>query len=55
MSLPAAPGSAAQGGLLRHQYAVSADGQKFLLNAVAEEAARAPVTIIANWRALPRQ
>jgi serine/threonine protein kinase/Tol biopolymer transport system component len=47
--------STAQGGLLRHQYAVAADGQRFLLNSVADEAARAPVTIIANWRALTRQ
>jgi eukaryotic-like serine/threonine-protein kinase len=46
--------STAQGGLIRHQYAVSADGQRFLLNAVADEAANAPVTIIANWRALTR-
>lgn len=47
--------STAQGGLLRHQYAVSGDGNRFLLNAVAEEAANAPVTIIANWRGLSRQ
>jgi Tol biopolymer transport system component len=39
----------AQGGLLRHQYAVTADGQRFLLNAVAEDAANAPVTVVANW------
>jgi Tol biopolymer transport system component len=40
----------AQGGLLRHQYAVNADGSRFLLNAVAESTANAPITVIANWR-----
>lgn len=44
----------AQGGFLRQQYAVTADGQRFLLNAVAEEAANAPITIIANWRGFTR-
>jgi serine/threonine protein kinase/Tol biopolymer transport system component len=47
--------STAQGGLLRHQYAVSVDGQRFLLNAVAEEAAKAPITIIANWHGPARR
>ena len=37
------------GGLLRPQYAVSADGKRFLLNAVSEGAASAPITVIANW------
>src|SRR5262249_39065850 len=42
----------AQGGLLRHQYSVSADGSRFLVNAVSEEAANAPINIILNWRGL---
>ena len=44
--------SSAGGGLLRQQYTVSADGKQFLINAISEEAARAPITIIANWRGL---
>jgi hypothetical protein len=44
----------AQGGLIRQQYAVAGDGNRFLLNAVAAEAATAPVTIISNWRGLGR-
>jgi hypothetical protein len=44
--------STVQGGLLRHQYAVTADGQRFLLNSVAEGAATAPITIVVNWHGL---
>ena len=44
----------AQGGFIRQQYAVSKDGNRFLLNAIAEDAANAPVTIISNWRGLAR-
>jgi eukaryotic-like serine/threonine-protein kinase len=46
--------STAGGGLLRQQYAVRADGQRFLVNAVSEQAANAPITIIANWPGLKR-
>ncbi|MBI3262133.1 MAG: protein kinase [Acidobacteria bacterium] len=42
--------NAGQSGLLRHQYAVSADGKRFLLNAVTEAAMVAPVTVMLNWR-----
>jgi hypothetical protein len=36
----------------KHQYMVSLDGQRFLMNTLAEEEA-APVTVILNWRARP--
>jgi Tol biopolymer transport system component len=36
----------------RQQYMVSADGQRFLMNTVAEENA-APITVILNWKARP--
>jgi hypothetical protein len=36
----------------RQQYIVSTDGQRFLMNTVAEEAA-APLTIILNWKPKP--
>jgi hypothetical protein len=44
--------TSAQGGLLRHQNAVSADGSRFLVNAVSAEAANAPITVIVNGRGL---
>jgi hypothetical protein len=31
-------------------YAASADGQRFLLNQVVEEAPSSPLTILINWR-----
>jgi serine/threonine protein kinase/Tol biopolymer transport system component len=33
-----------------HQYAVAADGQRFLINSYTEEAATAPITVILNWK-----
>jgi eukaryotic-like serine/threonine-protein kinase len=33
----------------RHQYEVSHDGQRFLMNTIVEEAA-APITLLLNWR-----
>jgi len=33
-----------------HQYAVSADGQKFLVNSLPREDAAAPLTVLTNWR-----
>jgi hypothetical protein len=30
---------------------VSADGQRFLVNTVAEEAAHVPITVVVNWPA----
>jgi eukaryotic-like serine/threonine-protein kinase len=35
----------------RNQYAVSADGQRFLINTVPEQAASAPITVVLNWTA----
>ena len=33
----------------RHQYAVSPDGQRFLINVPAENAAVSPITMVLNW------
>jgi hypothetical protein len=32
-------------------YAVSADGQRFLINAIAEMEPNAPLTVVVNWAA----
>jgi hypothetical protein len=34
------------------EYIVSADGQRFLMNTLTEEAA-APITVILNWAGIP--
>jgi dipeptidyl aminopeptidase/acylaminoacyl peptidase len=34
----------------RQQYIVSADGQRFLMNSVIEEANTTPITIVLNWK-----
>ena len=34
-----------------HQYDVTADGQRFLLNVPAEEAASPAITLVLNWTA----
>ncbi len=34
----------------RQQYAVSPDGQRFLVNTLAEEATTSPITLILNWK-----
>ena len=31
------------------QYAVAADGQRFLINTIVEDAAKPPVTVVLNW------
>jgi eukaryotic-like serine/threonine-protein kinase len=36
-------------GNLRQQYSVSADGKRFLMNTVAEEASTSPITIVLNF------
>jgi serine/threonine protein kinase/Tol biopolymer transport system component len=36
---------------LRNRYAVSADGQRFLINTAPEQAASAPITVVLNWTA----
>jgi hypothetical protein len=33
------------------QYAVSSDGQRFLMNTLIEEVVSSPITMILNWRA----
>jgi hypothetical protein len=38
-------------GLSRRQYDVSADGQRFILNAALEEQASVPITLVQNWTA----
>ncbi len=35
----------------RYEYAVSADGQRFLINTFPEQAASAPITVVVNWTA----
>jgi Tol biopolymer transport system component len=37
----------------KHQYVVSSDGQRFLMNTLTDEAAIAPITVILNWKANP--
>jgi hypothetical protein len=33
------------------RYAISKDGQRFLINAAAEQTASVPITVITNWPA----
>jgi len=40
-------------GIFRQQYAVSSDGQRFLVNLAAEEGAASPITLIYNWKPKP--
>ena len=42
--------SSLQGGQ-PHQYAVSTDGQRFLINTPTSEKGVAPITVILNWQA----
>jgi serine/threonine protein kinase len=37
-------------GPLRHQYAVTKDGQRFLINTVTEEAMSSPIHLIIHWK-----
>jgi len=41
-------GSVAQG-IARPQFAVTADGQRFLLNTLSDEANLSPITVVVNW------
>ncbi|OLD57382.1 MAG: hypothetical protein AUI54_03010 [Acidobacteria bacterium 13_1_40CM_2_56_5] len=41
------PGGAGQ------QYAVSSDGQRFLVNLAVDEGAASPITLILNWKPKP--
>src|SRR2546426_6147399 len=40
-------------GPYKQQYALSSDGQRFLVNLVAEEGAVSPITLIYNWKPKP--
>jgi hypothetical protein len=37
-------------GAQKHEYAVSHDGQRFLINTTSGEAAASPITVILNWK-----
>jgi hypothetical protein len=36
--------------VLRQQYVVSPDGQRFLMNTIKEDASTSPITIVQNWK-----
>lgn len=38
-------------GSYRQQYVPTADGQRFLVNTLVEEAAVSPITVVLNWTA----
>jgi hypothetical protein len=40
-------------GIFRQQYAVSSDGQRFLVNLTADEGPTSPITLIYNWKPKP--
>jgi eukaryotic-like serine/threonine-protein kinase len=42
-------------GVLRQQYVVSADGQRFLMNVTADEAVTSPITMLLNWNFASKQ
>ncbi len=44
-----APGAVGTPGLLAYQYDVSADGQRFLMNALLEAAPASPIEVVLNW------
>jgi hypothetical protein len=35
------------------QYVVAADGQRFLMNTIVEDANTSPISVILNWKAKP--
>ena len=37
----------------KQQYAVSSDGQQFLVNLAVDEGTVSPITLILNWKAKP--
>jgi hypothetical protein len=41
-------GSVAQG-IARPQFAATADGQRFVLNTLSDEANLSPITVVVNW------
>jgi hypothetical protein len=46
-------GGAIAQGVTRQQYAVSADGQRFLMNTLAEGENASPITLILSWKPKP--
>jgi hypothetical protein len=38
----------------RHQYVVTPDGKRFLMNTVTDDVDTAPITVIFNWKPQPR-
>jgi len=50
---PTSVGGAVQGNPYPQQYAVSADGQRFLMNTIVGEAMTSPITVILNWKPKP--
>jgi eukaryotic-like serine/threonine-protein kinase len=52
--VPIVFGGSATGGAVRQQYEVSPDGERFLVNVAADEAAT-PITIVQNWPASLRK
>ena len=40
-------------GLNKQQYAVSSDGQRFLVNLAVDEGVASPITLIMNWKPRP--
>ena len=46
-------GGAIPQGVTRQQYDVSADGQRFLMNTLIEEATASPIRLILNWKPRP--
>jgi Tol biopolymer transport system component len=43
-------GAVQANGVLRQQYMVSADGQRFLMSTVPETTSNTPITVIVNWK-----
>ena len=43
------------GGYVGFNYDVAADGQRFLVNTVGEQASSAPLTLVVNWKAALRK
>jgi len=39
--------------VIKQQYAVSSDGQRFLVNLAADEGAASQITLIYNWKPKP--
>ena len=48
-----AGGPVATAHLDKQQYAVSSDGQRFLVNLAVDEGAASPITLILNWKPKP--